>query len=89
MEISNESLLEFPCEYPIKAMGRALDNFDALIVGIIRKHVPQFCDTAVRSRLSRGGQYVSVTVTIQATSREQLDRIYMDLTSNERILVAL
>ena len=89
MEISNESLLEFPCEYPIKAMGRALDNFDALVVGIIRKHVPQFSDTTVRSRLSRGGQYVSVTVTIRATSRDQLDRIYMELTSNERVLVAL
>ena len=89
MVVNDESLLEFPCEFPIKAMGRALDNFDALVVGIIRKHVPEFSDTTVRSRLSRGGKYVSVTVTIQATSREQLDRIYMELTSNEQVLVAL
>ena len=89
MMINNESLLEFPCEFPIKAMGRALDNFDALVVGIIRKHVPEFSDATVRSRLSRGGNYVSVTVTIQATSREQLDRIYMELTANEQVLVAL
>lgn len=89
MEVSGESLLEFPCKFPIKAMGRALDNFDALVIGIIRKHVPEFSDAIVRSRLSRGGQYVSVTVTIQATSREQLDRIYMDLTANEQVLVAL
>ena len=89
MQVNNESLFEFPCEFPIKVMGRALDDFDAMVVGIIRKHVPQFSDTTVRSRLSRGGQYVSVTVTIRATSRDQLDRIYMELTSNERVLVAL
>ena len=89
MVVNDESLLEFPCEFPIKAMGRALDNFDALVVSIIRKHVPEFSDATVRSRLSRGGKYVSITVTIQATSREQLDRIYMELTANEQVLVAL
>lgn len=89
MIVSDESLLEFPCKFPIKVMGRALDNFDALVVGIIRKHAPEFPGTNVRSRLSSGGKYVSVTVTIRATSREQLDRIYMELTSNEQVLVAL
>jgi uncharacterized protein len=86
---NNESLLEFPCDFPIKAMGQTLDNFDTLVVGIIRKHVPDLSDTTVRSRLSRSGRYVSVTVTIRATSREQLDNIYMELTANEQVLVAL
>ena len=70
-------------------MGRADDNFDALVVGIIRKHTPDFSDSTVKSRLSKGGNYVSITVTINARSREQLDNIYLDLTANELVLVAL
>lgn len=70
-------------------MGRADDNFDAVVVGIIRKHTPDFSDSTVKSRLSKGGNYVSITVTINARSREQLDNIYLDLTANELVLVAL
>ncbi len=70
-------------------MGRADDNFDALVVGIIRKHTPDFSDSTVKSRLSKGGNYVSITVTINARSREQLDNIYLDLTANDLVLVAL
>ena len=87
--MQDDSALEFPCEFPIKAMGRADDNFDALVVGIIRKHTPDFSDSTVKSRLSKGGNYVSITVTINARSREQLDNIYLDLTANELVLVAL
>lgn len=70
-------------------MGRADDNFDAVVVGIIRKHTPDFSDSTVKSRLSKGGNYVSITVTINARSREQLDNIYLDLTANDLVLVAL
>lgn len=87
--MQNDSALEFPCEFPIKAMGRADDNFDAVVVGIIRKHAPDFSDSTVKSRLSKGGNYVSITVTINAHSREQLDNIYLDLTANDLVLVAL
>lgn len=87
--MQDDSALEFPCEFPIKAMGRADDNFDAVVVGIIRKHAPDFSDSTVKSRLSKGGNYVSVTVTINARSREQLDNIYLDLTANDLVLVAL
>jgi putative lipoic acid-binding regulatory protein len=87
--VQDDSALEFPCEFPIKAMGRADDNFDAVVVGIIRKHTPDFSDSTVKSRLSKGGNYVSITVTINARSREQLDNIYLDLTANDLVLVAL
>jgi putative lipoic acid-binding regulatory protein len=87
--VQDDSALEFPCEFPIKAMGRAADNFDAVVVGIIRKHAPDFFDSTVKSRLSKGGNYVSITVTINAHSREQLDNIYLDLTANDLVLVAL
>lgn len=86
---TTESVIKFPCEFPIKAMGRADDDFDALVVSIIRRHVPEFTDATVRKRLSRGGKYVSVTVTIQAKSQEQLDNLYMELSTNEQVLMAL
>ena len=84
-----ESALKFPCCFPIKAMGEATADFDALVVGLIRRHSPDITEGAVRTRLSRGGRYMSVTVTIQARSRAQLDAIYMDLSSHDRVLVAL
>ena len=89
MSSPDQSPLEFPCKFPIKAMGKAADDFDALVVSIVRRHAPDFMDTTVKTRHSRGGQYLSVTVTITAQSREQLDNIYMDLTADERILMAL
>lgn len=89
MSEEQEMALKFPCWFPIKAMGKAADDFDSLVVGIIRKHAPDFSDTTVRTRHSSEGRYISVTVTIQAKSRRQLNNIYLDLTSNEKVLVAL
>lgn len=85
---AQESLLAFPCEFPIKAMGLAAGDFDALVVGLVRKHSPDILEGAVRTRLSRGGRFMSVTVTIQARSRRQLDDIYMELTGDKRVLMA-
>lgn len=88
-EASKEgSLMEFPCSFPIKAMGIAIDDFDMLVVEIIRKHYPDVTEDAVKTRPSREGKYVSVTVTINAQSREQLDNIYLELTAHERVLMA-
>jgi uncharacterized protein len=86
---TDESLLSFPCDFPIKVMGKAEDDFDALIVEIVRKHSPDLHEGAVKSRLSNEGRFVSVTVTIQAESREQLDNIYMELSAEKRVLMAL
>ena len=83
-----ETLMEFPCSFPIKAMGKATDDFDVLIVEIVRKHYPDLTEGAVKTRPSREGKYISVTVTINAQSREQLDNIYLDLTAHERVLMA-
>ncbi len=84
-----ETLLEFPCEYPIKAMGESSADFDALVVEIVRRHVQSLAENAVSSRQSSGGKFTSVTVTIQATSKAQLDAIYQDLTDHPRIKYAL
>lgn len=84
----NGSLLSFPCDFPIKVMGHTADDFDALVVGLVRKHSPDLLEGAVRTRLSRQGKFISITVTVQAQSRAQLDAIYMELTAHERVLMA-
>ena len=89
MSPSDESALQFPCNFPIKAMGLADEGFDALVVGIVRRHAPDIGEGAVEARTSSGGKYLAVTVSIQARSREQLDAIYRDLVACEQVLYAL
>ncbi|MEJ2761594.1 MAG: DUF493 domain-containing protein [Gammaproteobacteria bacterium] len=84
-----DSLFDFPCDFPIKAMGEAADDFDSLVVSLVRKHSPDLREGAVRVRTSRGGKYMAVTVTVQARNRAQLDAIYLELTGHERVLMAL
>lgn len=84
-----ESLLEFPCQFAIKAMGKARDDFDAIVVEIVRRHVEDIREGAVTSRPSKAGTYISVTVMIEATSRAQLDAIYQGLTDHPDVLMAL
>ena len=89
MSDNEETLLEFPCDFPIKVMGRAEPGFDELIVELVRKHVPDLKEGAVRSRPSKGGKWISVTVTLRAESKAQIDAIYLDLTAHEKVVMAL
>jgi putative lipoic acid-binding regulatory protein len=89
MSDNTETLLEFPCQFPIKAMGRDDGRFESLVVEIVRKHAPDLSEEAVQCRASKAGNYLSVTVTVSATSREQLDNIYLELTACEHVLMAL
>jgi uncharacterized protein len=84
-----ESLLEFPCEFPIKMMGRDQREFRDAALQVIERHTGPVNDESVRVSTSRQGNFLSITVTITATSQEQLDNIYRDLSSHEEILVAL
>ena len=70
-------------------MGKNCDGFEAQVVTMVRKHCPGLGEGAVVCRHSKGGKYLSVTVTITATSREQLDNIYYELTACEQVLMAL
>ncbi len=88
-QAEQDSLLEFPCQFPIKAMGRDDGQFAELVVTIVRKHAPELQDAAINTRPSKAGNFVSVTVTIEATSRQQLDNIYLELTACEQVLMAL
>lgn len=89
---SNQDLrdfLLFPCRFPIKVMGRAIPDFDALVVEIVHRHCSDLAENAVTSRLSRGGKWISVTVEIHAESRHQLDALYQALTDHEQIHLVL
>ncbi|MBK6659511.1 MAG: DUF493 domain-containing protein [Proteobacteria bacterium] len=86
---TNDSLLEFPCQFPIKIMGLAAHDFDALVLEIVRRHVTDLDDSAVRARPSREGKYRALTITIEARSQTHLDAIYTELSTHERILMVL
>jgi len=84
-----ESLLEFPCDFPVKVLGRADDDFVTIVVEIVRRHAPGLESGRISTRPSRGGNFVAVTCTIVAHSRSQLDALYEELSAHERILMAL
>jgi putative lipoic acid-binding regulatory protein len=87
--MSEETLLEFPCRFPIKAMGKTNLELDLLVIEIVRRHAPGIHESAVTTRLSKDGNYISVTIVVEATSKQQLDAIYQDLTDHPNILMAL
>ncbi len=88
-ESEPDKLLQFPCSFPIKMMGRADAAFSGTAVGLIERHVGKVAADAIQTSESRNGNFLSVTVTIDAKSQEQLDNIYNDLSNHKDILVAL
>jgi putative lipoic acid-binding regulatory protein len=87
--MNDETLLEFPCDFPIKIMGRESPEFRALARSLVEKHTGPLADGAIQDSLSRNGAFVSVTITINAQSQQQLDDIYRAVTSNDDVLMAL
>lgn len=87
--MSDESPLTFPCEFPIKMMGRDTPEFRSTARALVENHVGAVDDERVQAATSRKGRFVSVTVTITATSQAQLDDIYRDVTAHDDVLMAL
>lgn len=87
--MTEESAIEFPTEFPIKLMGRNTPDFPATARALVEKHAGAVGDDAVQLASSSNDRFVSVTVTINATSQEQLDAIYQDATDHEDVLMAL
>lgn len=84
-----ETLLEFPCAFPLKIMGAASAPLADAVVAIVQRHAPGFDATTVEMRASSGGKYVSLTCTVTATSKAQLDALYMELTAHPLVKVVL
>jgi hypothetical protein len=84
-----QSLIEYPSAFPIKVMGANVDGFEAAIVDVARRFDPSFDPASVERRPSAGGNYLGLTITIQATSREQLDELYRALSTHPMVKVVL
>jgi putative lipoic acid-binding regulatory protein len=89
MNNDDDTLFDFPCDFPIKAMGRAGCDLDLTVVEIVRRHAPDISEGKIYTRDSAHGNYTSVTVVVRATSRAQLDAIYQDLVDCSDVIMAL
>lgn len=87
--MSAEQLLEFPCDFPIKIMGRDTAEFHVIARALVEKHTGPLADDAIRRSLSSKGRFVSITITVKAQSQAQLDAIYRDVSGHDDVLVAL
>lgn len=84
-----ETLLEFPCDFPLKIMGAAKDGFAQAIMEVVLAHAPDFDAAHMEMRPSKAGNYLSLTCTVRATSKAQLDALYRDLSSHPMVKVVL
>ncbi len=89
MSTPTESLIEYPSDFPIKVMGPMHDEFAQTIVEVVVLHDPTFHAGRMEMRPSAKGTYLSLTVTVRATSREQLDNLYRALSSHPMVKVVL
>ena len=89
MNERKETLLKFPCSFPLKVIGKDEDNFEALVISIVQKHILSSQMADVITRQSGGGKYLAVTVTFLAESKAQVDALYEELQKHERVLVLL
>jgi putative lipoic acid-binding regulatory protein len=87
--MSQPTLLEFPCDFPLKIMGATDVGFAQAIVEVVLKHAPDFDPASVEMRPSKAGNYLSLTCTVRATSQAQLDALYRELTSHPMVKVVL
>jgi len=86
---AQESLIEYPCDFPIKVMGMASDDFAGIVCHVVRAHAPDFDAASISTRASAAGKYVSVTCTVRVVSREQLDILYRDLSTHPAVAMVL
>ena len=87
--MAEESLIEFPCDFPIKIMGATRDGFAQAVLDVVAKHAPDFDAASMEMRPSSGGKYLSLTCTIRAASKAQLDALYMELTAHPFVKIVL
>jgi putative lipoic acid-binding regulatory protein len=85
----SETLLEFPCEFPIKVMGRKEAGFQEVVVALVEAHTGSLGAGRIRLRESRDGNFVALTLMVLAESQAQLDAIYRELSAHDRVLMAL
>ena len=89
MTVERASLFEFPCYFPLKVIGKNVEEFEVQVMGVIHKHVIEADTAQCRRRLSAGNKYLALTISFVAQSQEQLDSIYTELKALEHVMVML
>jgi len=87
--MTEPSLIDYPCEFPVKVMGHARPGFAQAVLETIKRHAPDFDGATMEMKSSKQGKYLSVTCTINATSREQLDALYREICDHPMVVMAL
>jgi putative lipoic acid-binding regulatory protein len=83
------SLIEYPCDFPIKVLGKTRAGFAQTVLGVVRAHVPDFDGSTMEMKTSKQGKYLSVTCVVRATSRQQLDALYRALCDHPMVVMVL
>jgi putative lipoic acid-binding regulatory protein len=83
------SLIDYPCDFPIKILGHTRAGFAQAVLEIVRRHAPDFDGAAMEMKTSKRGKYLSVTCVIRANSREQLDALYRELCDHPMVVMVL
>lgn len=84
-----ETLFEFPCEFPVKAMGKSGPELETAVLEIVNRHVEDLTEGCIKFNQSSSGSYTSITITFTAQSKDHLDKVYMELTSCEHVLYCI
>ena len=85
----DSSLLEYPCDFPVKILGHTQAGYAQAILEIVRRHAPDFDGSSIDMKTSKRGKYLSITCVIRATSREQLDDLYRELCDHPMVVMVL
>ncbi len=85
----SDTLLVFPTDFPLKVMGKRVDGFAEEMVKIVKQFAPDFDEKTLETRVSKEGNYLGLTATIRATSKQQLDDLYRALTAHPMVKIAL
>ena len=81
--------IEFPCDYPVKVLGRASDAFETVILDVFERHAPGFDRASIKARASSKGTFTSLTVTITATGPDQLEALHQDLLATGHVQMVI
>ena len=84
-----ESLIEYPCDFPLKILGHTQPGFAQDVLTVVKRHAPDFDEATLAMKTSKKGKYLSLTCVIRATSREQLDALYQELCDHPTVVMVL
>ena len=86
---TRQTLIEYPCDFPIKVMGARVDGFAQAVIEVVQRHAPDYDPAGVEMRPSSKGNYLAVTCTFHALTQLQVDALYRELTSHPMVKVVL